>query len=73
MNKSLNDDKKNDCHESCCNGFFSLNPCELTSLAFAVSVLLSENLDEGQRALLGNFLETVGFNLVNLTCGNWQA
>ena len=72
MGKCLDNDAKNDCNDSCANGFFSLSPCELTSLAFVVSILLAENLDEGQRALLGNFLEAVGVNLLNLTPGAWK-
>jgi hypothetical protein len=60
----------NDCNKEC--GFFSLSACELTALSFAVALVLGENLDEEQRALLGNFLESVGTTLVNLTQGAWK-
>jgi len=60
-----------DCNEVCNSGFFSLSPCELTSLSFGISLVLAENLDENQRALLGNFLVAVGINLTNLTKGAW--
>jgi len=34
-------------------------------------LLLAESFDEKQRALLGNFLATVGGNLINLVPGAW--
>ncbi|HEY5584374.1 MAG TPA: hypothetical protein VIK78_07775 [Ruminiclostridium sp.] len=53
-------------------GGFSLSPVELSLLSFAIALVLGENLDEGQRALLGNFLVAVGDNLINLTSGAWS-
>jgi hypothetical protein len=61
-----------DCNSNSGSGFFSLSPCELTLLATTVSFAIAESLDEAQRALLGNFLETVGINLINLTPGAWN-
>lgn len=52
--------------------FFSLSPIEYTSLAFAVSLLLAENLDKTQRGTLGNFFTAIGINLLNLTPDQWQ-
>jgi len=57
---------------SCENGsFFSLSPVELSLLSFAIALVLGENFDEDQRALLGNFLVAVGDNIGNLTSGAW--
>ncbi len=52
--------------------FFSLSPIEYSSLAFATALILAEGLDLNQRAALGNFLETVGINLINLTPDAWK-
>lgn len=60
-----------ECNSGSDGGFFSLSACELTLLSFGVAVVLADNLDEKQRALLGNFLVTVGVNLGNLTPGAW--
>lgn len=46
------------------NGFFSLSPCELTLLATAVSLILAEGIDGCQRAVLGNFLQSVAQNIL---------
>lgn len=49
---------------NCNNGFFSLSPCELTLLATAVSLILAEGIDGCQREVLGNFLQSVGQNIL---------
>ncbi len=60
----MNKASDNDCNSSCNSWFFSLSPCELTLLATAVSLILSEGIDGCQRAVLGNFLLSVGQNIV---------
>lgn len=52
-----------DCNSSC-NGLFSLSPCELTSLATAIALVLAENFDGCERAVLGNFILSIGQNIV---------
>jgi hypothetical protein len=54
----------NNAKNACNNGFFSLSPCELTLLATAVSLILSEGIDGCQRGVLGNFLMSVGQNVI---------
>ena len=53
----------NDCNNNNGCGFFSLSPCELTLLATAVSLILSEGISGCQREVLGNFLMSVGQNI----------
>jgi hypothetical protein len=50
--------------EDCSTGLFSLTPCELTSLATAISLLLSEGVDGCQRPALGNFVLSIGQNIL---------
>lgn len=51
-----------DCN--CSNGLFSLSPCELTSLATAISLFLSNEVEGCQRAALGNFVLSIGQNIL---------
>jgi len=53
-----------DCNSGCDSWLFSLSPCELTLLATAVALVLSEGIDGCQRAVLGNFILSVGQNIV---------
>jgi len=55
-----------DCNSSC-GWFFSLSPCELTLLATAVGLVLSEGTDDCQREVLGNFIQAVGQNIVTFS------
>ena len=63
----MNKDSNKDCKDSCDNWFFSLSPCELTLLATAVSLVLSEGTDGCQREVLGNFFLSVGQNIVTFS------
>ncbi len=49
---------------SCKNGLFSLSPCELTLLATAVALILSEGISGCERNVLGNFLTSVAQNIL---------
>ncbi len=53
-----------DCKTGCKDGLFSLTPCELTALATAISIFLSEEVDGCQRAALGNFVLSIGQNIL---------
>ncbi len=54
----------NNSKNACNNGFFSLSPCELTLLATAVALFLAEGITGCQRDVLGNFLQSVGQNIL---------
>lgn len=53
-----------------CNAFvdllLSLNPYELTILAFAISLLIAPTITINQQNALGNFFELVGQTLLNI-------
>lgn len=53
-----------------CNAFvdllLSLNPYELTILAFAISLLVAPTITINQQNALGNFFELVGQTLLNI-------
>lgn len=52
------------CKSSCPDGLFSLTPSELTALATAIAIFLSEEVEGCQRAALGNFILSIGQNIV---------
>ena len=51
-------------NNSCSNKFFSLSPSELTLLATVISIAVSEELDNCQRNVFGNFLTSVAQNIL---------
>jgi hypothetical protein len=60
----LSNHSNKECNDSSNFCFFSLSPCELTLLATAVSLILAEGTDGCQREVLGNFILSVGQNIV---------
>lgn len=60
----MNDDLNKRDSRFCNISFFSLSPCEITLLATAVGLVLAEGFDDCQRAVLGNFIQAVGQNIV---------
>jgi hypothetical protein len=46
------------------NGFFDMHEKDIVLLAAAIAILLAENLTVDQQNTLGNFLSSVGQNII---------